>query len=70
NLREFSIRDIMRCCSFLKKADDAQKVLDHMSDLGFFDIEDIEKHRRPGRPSNPRYKTNPLIFQQQLIGVA
>ena len=70
NLREFSIRDIMRCCSFLKKADDAQKVLDHMSDLGFFNIEDIEKHRRPGRPNNPRYKANPLIFQQQLIGAA
>ena len=70
DLKVFSIRDIMRCCSFLKTADDAQKVLDHMSDLGFFTIEDPEEHRKPGRPNNPKYKANPLIFQQQLMGAA
>ena len=69
-LKEFSIRDIMRCCSFLKKADDVQKVLDHMSDLGFFTIKNIEEHRKPGRPSNPTYLTNPLLFQQNILGAA
>ena len=69
-LKEFSIRDIMRCCSFLKKADDVQKVLDHMSDLGFFTIKNIEEHRKPGRPSNPTYLTNPLIFHQNILGAA
>ncbi len=69
-LKEFSVRDIMRTCSFLKTADAAQKVLDHMSDLGFFTIKDIEEHRKPGRPSNPIYFANPLIFQEKLIGAA
>ena len=69
-LKEFSIRDIMRCCSFLKKADDVQKVLDHMSDLGFFTIKNIEEHRKPGRPSNPTYLTNPLIFHQNILDAA
>lgn len=69
-LKEFNVRDIMRKCSFLKTGDDVQKVLDHMSDLGFFTIKDPEEHRKPGRPNNPTYISNPLIFQEKIIGAA
>ena len=69
-LHAFTLRDLLRDCHFFKKADDVQKVLDHMSDLGFFTIQDPETHRKVGRPSNPTYLSNPIIFQEAITGAA
>jgi hypothetical protein len=69
-LHAFTLRDLLRDCQFFKKADDVQKVLDHMSDLGFFTIQDPETHSKVGRPSNPTYLSNPIIFQEAITGAA
>jgi hypothetical protein len=69
-LHAFTLRDLLRDCHFFKKADDVQKVLDHMSDLGFFTIQDPETHRKVGRPINPTYLSNPIIFQEAITGAA
>ncbi len=59
----FSLRDIQQQTHILRTADEIQSVLDHLQDYGYIQITDMETHRRPGRPSNPKYRANPVIFQ-------
>ena len=45
-------------------ADEAQKVLDHLEEYAYIAIRDPETRRKPGRPGNPIYDVNPLVFQE------
>lgn len=64
HLETLKLRELMRNCRFLTTADEAQKVLDHLEEYAYIAIRDPETRRKPGRPGNPIYDVNPLVFQE------
>ena len=64
HLETLKLRELMRNCRFLTTADEAQKVLDHLEEFAYIAIRDPETRRKPGRPGNPIYDVNPLVFQE------
>ena len=62
-LTEFTRRDIMRLCRSFKTADAVQPVLNHLADLGYVAVKETENIPGKGRPANPTYLVNPLIYQ-------
>lgn len=64
SLLEFNRRDLMRLCRSFKTADAAQVVLNHLTDLGYLALKDGEQVPIKGRPSNPIYLVNPLLYKQ------
>lgn len=63
-LQEFSRRDIMRMCRSFKKAEQVQPVLNHLADLGYVALKETEQTFGKGRPANPTYLVNPLLYRQ------
>lgn len=63
-LLEFSLRDIMRICRSFKKAEQVQPVLNHLADLGYVALKETEQTFGKGRPANPTYLVNPLLYRQ------
>ena len=63
-LLEFSRRDIMRICRSFKKAEQVQPVLNHLADLGYVALKETEQTFGKGRPANPTYLVNPLLYGQ------
>ena len=63
-LLEFTRRDIMRICRSFKTADAVQPVLNHLADLGYVALKATENMPVKGRPSNPTYLVNPLLYRQ------
>lgn len=63
-LLEFTRRDIMRICRSFKTADTVQPVLNHLADLGYVALKESENASVKGRPANPIYLVNPLLYQQ------
>ena len=63
-LLEFTRRDIMRICRSFKKADQVQPVLNHLADLGYVALKETEQTCGKGRPANPTYLVNPLLYRQ------
>lgn len=62
-LLEFTRRDIMRICRSFKKTDQVQPVLNHLADLGYVALKKTEQTLGKGRPANPTYMVNPLLYQ-------
>ena len=62
-LLEFSRRDIMRMCRSFKKVEQVQPVLNHLADLGYVALKETEQTFGKGRPANPTYLVNPLLYQ-------
>jgi hypothetical protein len=63
-LLEFNRRDLMRLCRSFKTADAAQTVLNHLVELGYLALKEGEQVPIKGRPSNPVYLVNPLLYKQ------
>ena len=63
-LLEFNRRDLMRLCRSFKTADAAQTVLNHLVELGYLALKEGEQVPIKGRPSNPVYLVNPLLYTQ------
>lgn len=63
-LLEFTRRDIMRICRSFKTADAVQPVLNHLVDLGYVALKETEQTFGKGRPANPTYLVNPLLYRQ------
>ena len=63
-LLELTRRDIMRICRSFKKAEQVQPVLNHLADLGYVALKETEQTFGKGRPANPTYLVNPLLYQQ------
>ena len=63
-LLEFTRRDIMRICRSFKTADSVQPVLNHLADLGYVALKETEQTASKGRPGNPTYLVNPLLYRQ------
>ena len=66
NMRELNLRQLQRACSFLKDAAEVQAVLDKLEECGYLIIRDQDQRNRPGRPGNPVYAVNPLVFGEKL----
>ena len=62
-LLEFSRRDIMRICRSFKKTVQVQPVLNHLTDLGYLALKEAEQPAGKGRPNNPAYLVNPLLYR-------
>ena len=62
-LTEFTRRDIMRICRSFKKTEQVQPVLNHLADLGYLALKDTEQPVGKGRPNNPAYFVNPLLYR-------
>lgn len=62
-LLEFSRRDIMRICRSFKKAEQVQPVLNHLADFGYIALKETGQTFGKGRPANPTYMVNPLLYQ-------
>ena len=62
-LTEFTRRDIMRMCRSFKKVEQVQPVLNHLADLGYVALKESEQAPGKGRPANPTYLVNPLLYQ-------
>ena len=62
-LLEFTRRDIMRMCRSFKKVEQVQPVLNHLADLGYVALKETEQTFGKGRPANPTYLVNPLLYQ-------
>lgn len=62
-LTEFTRRDIMRMCRSFKKVEQVQPVLNHLTDLGYVALKETEQIPGKGRPANPTYLVNPLLYQ-------
>lgn len=62
-LMEFNRRDIMRMCRSFKKVEQVQPVLNHLADLGYVALKETEQTFGKGRPANPTYLVNPLLYQ-------
>ena len=63
-------RDIMQMCRFLRKAEATQKVIDLLEDYGYLVIKNADERPKIGRPGNPLYYVNPLIYTKKLPGAA
>lgn len=62
-LREFTLREIMRLCQRFKKREQLLPVLDHLSDFGYI-REKAEDHNGKGRPASQSYLVNPCLLPQ------
>jgi len=62
-LTEFTRRDIMRMCRSFKKVEQVQPVLNHLADLGYVALKETGQAFGKGRPANPTYLVNPLLYQ-------
>jgi hypothetical protein len=62
-LTEFTRRDIMRICRSFKKTEQVQPVLNHLTDLGYLALKEAEQPAGKGRPNNPAYLVNPLLYR-------
>lgn len=62
-LTEFTRRDIMRICRSFKKTEHIQPVLNHLTDLGYLALKEAEQPVGKGRPNNPAYLVNSLLFR-------
>ena len=65
-LTEFTRRDIMRICRSFKKTEQVQPVLNHLTDLGFLALKEAEQPVGKGRPNNPAYLVNPLLYRDAV----
>ena len=63
-LTEFTRRDIMRICRSFKKTEQVQPVLNHLTDLGYLALKETEQPAGKGRPNNPAYLVNPLLYRE------
>ena len=61
NISEFTRRDIMRKCRFLKTADEVQIVLNHLTDYGYISAKETVATNAKGRTPNQTYIVNPYI---------
>ncbi len=61
NITEFTRRDIMRKCRFLKTADEVQIVLNHLTDYGYISAKETVVTNTKGRTPNQTYIVNPYI---------
>ena len=62
-LTEFTRRDIMRICRSFKKTEQVQPVLNHLTDLDYLALKEAEQPVGKGRPNNPAYLVNPLLYR-------
>lgn len=62
-LVEFTRRDIMRLCRSFKTAEQVQPVLNHLADLGYVAMKETDSTPGKGRPANPTYMVNPLVYR-------
>ena len=62
-LTEFTRRDIMRICRSFRKAEQVQPVLNHLANLGYLALKEAEQPAGKGRPNNPAYLVNPLLYR-------
>lgn len=62
-LTEFTRRDIMRICRRFKRTEQVQPVLNHLTDLGYLALKEAEQPVGKGRPTNPAYLVNPLLYR-------
>ena len=62
-LTEFTRRDIMRICRSFKKTEQVQPVLNHLTDLVYLALKEAEQPAGKGRPNNPAYLVNPLLYR-------
>ena len=67
NMRELSLRQLQRSCSFLKDAAEVQAVLDKLEEFGYLIIKDQNQRNRPGNPGNPVYAVNPVVFGKSCL---
>ena len=63
-LLEFTRRDVMRMCRSFKKVEQVQPVLNHLADLGYVALKETEQTFGKGRPANPTYLVNPLLYRK------
>ena len=61
SISEFTRRDIMRKCRFLKTADEVQIVLNHLTDYGYILAKETVVTNTKGRTPNQTYIVNPYI---------
>ncbi len=61
-LEKFTRRDAMRFCQSFKRVDEIQPVLDFLEDMGYIATMDIKQTYGKGRPSLPKYVTNPSVL--------
>lgn len=59
NLSEFTRRDIMRKCRFLKTAEDVQTVLNHLCEYGYISPTGVVDTNGKGKTSQQKYIVNP-----------
>ena len=59
NLSEFTRRDIMRKCRFLKTAEDVQTVLNHLCEYGYISPTGVVDTNTKGKTSQQKYIVNP-----------
>ena len=64
--REVSLREIQRACTYLQNASEVQAVLDRLEECGYLLVKDPEQRHRTGRPANPVYAVNPLLYGKKL----
>ncbi|MBO5555679.1 MAG: DUF3987 domain-containing protein [Oscillospiraceae bacterium] len=69
NMRELNLRELQRACTFLKDAAEVQAVLDKLEECGYLIIRDQDQRNRPGRPGNPVYAVNPVVFGEKLAAL-
>ncbi len=63
HIQEFDRREAMRMCRSFKTAAEIQPVLDFLYDYGYI-VQKQEKVFSVGRPTLPKYKVNPWIFDE------
>lgn len=68
-LREFTLREIMRLCQRFKKKEQLLPVLDHLADFGYI-REKSEEHDGRGRPASQSYLVNPCLFIEKQDGIS
>lgn len=58
-------RDIMRLCRWVTSAEEAQRHLDLLEDFGYVRLiaVDASDKLRGGRPKNPTFAVNPMVFE-------
>lgn len=69
-LTEVSTRKLMKACSFLVTAEEAQKVIDNLESYGWLTARDPEARHGRGRPANTIYLVNPYLKQLKQLPAA
>jgi hypothetical protein len=66
SISEFTRRDIMRKCRFLKTAEDVQTVLNHLCEYGYISPTGVVDTNGKGKPSQQKYIVNPYTTDMPL----